>query len=133
MDRLSSTDEVAAGRYAGWGQGDDEVEGLTNGAVSAVTDVDVYVDAQPVVDSFVEDEGRDEAMPLLFFYDCETTGLSIYNDHITEVAAKVVFQDNPTPVSKPTYSSLVRTTRRIPAAGGQIPVTLSRITYLLYI
>ena len=127
MDTLASTDEAAAGRYLGCGQGDDEMESFIDDAASVVTDVDVYVDAQSVVDSSPEDEGT-TSNPLLFFYDCETTGLSIYNDHITEVAAKVVFQDNPPPISKPTYSSLVRTTRRIPAAGGQKSVRPSSRT-----
>ena len=37
-----------------------------------------------------DDTSTADAHPLLFFFDCETTGLSIYNDHITEIAAKVI-------------------------------------------
>ena len=45
---------------------------------------------------------------LLFLYNCETTGLSIYNDHITEIAAKVVSLRSPT-ISQATFSSLMQT------------------------
>ncbi len=63
-----------------------------------------------------DDDGIDlDHHPLLIFYDCEATGLSIYNDHITDIGAKVVAC--PTPLRQPTFSSLVRTTRHIPAPG----------------
>ena len=68
-----------------------------------------------------EDDIRD-AQPLLIFYDCETTGFSIYNDHITDIGAKVVA--SPIPLSSPTFSSLVKTSKRIPAAGKEIYVTV---------
>ena len=35
-------------------------------------------------------ESDSETTPLLIFFDIETTGLSIYDDHITEMAAKVL-------------------------------------------
>ena len=55
-------------------------------------------DAEPVDDDReCEDTSggsSDNANPLLMFcvmfYDCETTGFSIYSEHITEIAAKVV-------------------------------------------
>ena len=37
-----------------------------------------------------DDTSTSDAHPLLFFFDCETTGFRIYNDHITEIAAKVI-------------------------------------------
>ncbi len=50
-----------------------------------------------------EEDGSNHSQSLHFFYDSETTGLSIYNEHLTEVAAKVVgvplYQ-----VSQPSYS-----------------------------
>jgi len=49
---------------------------------------------------------------LFFLFDIETTGLSIYEDHITEIAAKVVGVPTSS-VSQPTFSSLVRTTQMI--------------------
>ena len=43
------------------------------------------------------DDGVDvtanDSEPLLFFYDCETTGRSYHRDHIIEVAATVVVPD----------------------------------------
>ena len=54
--------------------------------------------------------------PLLFFYDCETTGLDVYNECITELAAKVVAVPKLS-VSQPTFSSLVKPTRNIPDQG----------------
>ena len=84
-------------------------EELPDDAFFAVAnvDIDIHLDAQPVVNL--------EKSPLYIFYDCETTGLSIYKDHLTEMAAEVVFSENAPTLTQPTYSSLVRTTRRIPA------------------
>ncbi len=57
----------------------------------------------------------DKAHPLLIFYDCETTGLDIYSEHITDIGAKVV--NSPVPLETPTFSSLVATSREIPPRG----------------
>ena len=46
----------------------------------------------------------------------KTTGLSIYSEHITDIAAKVV--DPPVELGAPTFSSLVRTGRSISAIGN---------------
>lgn len=54
----------------------------------------------------------DNAQPLLVLYDCETTGLNIYTDHIIEIAAEVI--NSPVPSL---FSSLVKTSRRIPLSG----------------
>ncbi len=70
--------------------------------------------------------GSDDYHPLLIFYDCEATGLSIYSDHITDIGAKVVAC--PTPLQQPSFSSLVKTTRHIPAPGKYKII----ITDLLY-
>ncbi len=55
------------------------------------------VDASPEVEHQDLEEDDDDGIdigsddhPLLIFYDCEATGLSIYSDHITDIAAKVV-------------------------------------------
>ena len=83
------------------------------------------VDADPVVEHqcVVEDDDDDDDKyevdgpgPLLILYDCETTGLSIYIEHITHIAAKVV--DIPAELGAPTFSSLVRTGRIISATGN---------------
>lgn len=64
-----------------------------------------------------EDDGTDNAQPLHFFYDCETTGLSIYSEHLTEIAAKVVGVPL-TQVTQSSYSSLIHTPRNIPKKGN---------------
>ena len=51
----------------------------------------------------------DGTRPLLILYDCATTGLSIYYEHITEIAAKVI--DPPVELGAPTFTSLVWTGR----------------------
>ncbi len=103
----------AVGEYTGGGHGESST------ADTQPTSVDIDVDdAEPELDDQVEnDEGvsSENANPLLIFYDCETTGFSIYNDHITDVAAKIV--SPPVPVDSPTFTSLVATSRRIPPAG----------------
>lgn len=101
----------AVGEYVGDGQGETESD------ARAATSVDLDIVAEPGIDdqSDEEEDSTDNAHPLLFFYDCETTGLSIYNDHITDIAARVVA--SPVPLSSPTFSSLVKTSRRIPPAG----------------
>ncbi|ORU90793.1 MAG: hypothetical protein A6F71_07530 [Cycloclasticus sp. symbiont of Poecilosclerida sp. M] len=57
-----------------------------------------------------------DELPLLFFFDVETTGLVVYNDVIIDIAAKVV-DIPPSVVSQPTYQSLVRTSKSIPDKG----------------
>lgn len=106
------------GDYVGDGQGESEnVMGESQNMVEEPAAVDVEVEgADAVVDqSLDEEDSSDDAHPLLFFFDCETTGFGIYDDHLTDIAAKVV--NSPVPVSSPTFSTLVRTSRRIPAAG----------------
>lgn len=102
------------GEYAGDGQGeadDDSVE------VDFDVDADVSADSGLVDDLSMEqsEDSTDNAKPLLFLYDCETTGLSIYNDHIIEIAAEVV--NCPVTYSNDSFSSLVKTSRRIPVPG----------------
>lgn len=63
-----------------------------------------------------QEDSSDQAHPLMFCFDCEATGLSIYDDHITKIAAKVVGVPLST-VSQPSFSSLVHTPRYIPEKG----------------
>ena len=103
----------AVGEYIGDGQGESGSDAQAAQAAALVDE-----NAEPGVDDQLIDEEEDlsdNPHPLLFFYDCETTGFSIYDDHITEIAAKVVAC--PIPLQAPTFSSLVRTSRRIPAPG----------------
>ena len=106
------------GEYVGDGQGESEA------ATPAPMSIDAgLIDTEPGDVSLnsegdmEEDDSRD-AQPLLTFYDCETTGFSIYNDHITDIAAKVVA--SPVPLTDPTFSSLIRTSKRIPAVGKKV-------------
>ena len=103
----------AVGEYIGDGQGESStVEPPLTSADIDIVDAESGVDDQSQND---EEVSSDNANPLLIFYDCETTGFSIYNDHITDVAAKVV--SSPVSLETPTFSSLVATSRRIPAPG----------------
>ncbi len=103
----------AVGEYVGDGQG----ESSTTEALTTSVDID---DAKPGLDDQSQNDevvSSDNANPLLIFYDCETTRLSIYNDHITDIGAKVVA--SPVPLETPTFTSLVATSRRIPSVGKQ--------------
>ena len=104
----------AVGDYVGDGQ----AESSTQPQPPSVVDFDVVgaelrLDDQPLDD--YEEESSDNAHPLLIFYDCKTTGSSIYDDHITDIAAQVVA--SPVPLETPTFSSLVKTSRHIPDSG----------------
>ena len=98
----------AVGEYHGSGQGEPDSVGHI-----------VLSDDLELVKDLSEEQNEDSnnnAHPLMFLYDCETTGLSIYSDNIIEIAAEVF--DCPVPhISSTTYSSLVKTSRRIPAQG----------------
>ena len=97
------------GDYVGNGNGDSEEAEVDDGD-------EVSMETEPShVITELEDTIAD-AHPLLFFFDCETTGFSIYSDHITEIAAKVVAVPQAC-ISKPTYGSLVHTARNIPKKG----------------
>ena len=45
-------------------------------------------------------EGGD-SYPLLVIFDCETTGFSIYSDHITDSGVKVLA--SPNPIAQPSF------------------------------
>ena len=68
------------------------------------------------IDDTTTDDNREQTNPVLFLYDCEATGFSIYDDHITEIAAKVVGVPLSS-VSQPFFSSLIHTPRKIPKKG----------------
>ena len=66
-----------------------------------------------------EGSSENAARPLLFFFDTETTGLNIYQDHIIELAAKVIETPPSGSVTEPIFSKLVSTSRSIPSRGKQ--------------
>ena len=89
MERLRGLGH-AVGEYMGDGQGEkedpEEEEHCSEGA-----EVDTVPDSEPDEDhEDANEDTSDDAHPLFFLYDCATSGLSIYNEHIVEVAAKVV-------------------------------------------
>lgn len=102
---------IAVGEYQGRGQGenvapDPEVEPVSMDFDS--NEEDDFDDSEIPLPS--------DELPLLFFFDVETTGLVVYNDVIIDIAAKVV-DIPPSVVSQPTYQSLVRTSKSIPDKG----------------
>ena len=109
MESLRDVGNVM-GDYAGDGQGDVQAT-VSVGMESGDADAGVVYE-QPVD---LEEEVSTDAEPLLFLYDCETTGLSIYNDHITDIASKVIAC--PVPLLTPSFSSLVKTSKHISAPG----------------
>ena len=107
----------SVGEYAGDGQGEEDEPPMA--VEHATEDADPEVDHQYLEED--EDEDRsacmtDDSRPLLVLFDCETTGLSIYSDHITDIGAKVL--NPPVPVHVPTFSTLVRTGRTISSTGN---------------
>ena len=102
----------AVGDYIGDGQAESSATQPTSIDFDVIG-AELGLDDQPLDD--FEEESSDNAHPLLIFYDCETTGFSIYDDHITDMAAQVI--QSPVPLETPTFSSLVKTSRRIPTAG----------------
>ena len=54
-----------------------------------------------------------DELPLLFFFDCESTGGSMYNDHIIEVSVKVVAVPDSVSITPHQYGSLIHTSRTI--------------------
>ena len=108
------------GDYVGDGQG--EVDNTAEASSSVTADLDIAddmvdypLDGEDSDDGDVREPDGDDREPLFIFYDCETTGLSVYKDHITDIAAKVVAC--PVPITSPTFSSLVKTSKHVPAVG----------------
>ena len=54
--------------------------------------------------------------PLLFMYDCETTGGSFYQDHIVEIGSVVIAPDGVS-ISNEEFFSLCHTSRHITRKG----------------
>ena len=67
--------------------------------------------------SCCDDKDSSQEQSLLFLFDLETTGLSVYNDSITEIAGKVF--NPPATVSNTSFSSLVYTSHDIPRRGNK--------------
>lgn len=61
-----------------------------------------------------DDDEATPQIPLLFFFDVETTGLMVYD---VEIAAKVIDIPESAVVSQYSYQSLVRTSKTIGSKG----------------
>ena len=139
MERLRCVGH-AVGEYVGGGKGDMEQEEIEVAGEEGETENedrdDVLLtleDDELVLDGEEEQEEEDSienAHPLLFFFDLETTGLNIYEDHIVEIAANVVGAPLSS-VTQPSFSSLVHTPRNIPSKG-MLYTSLSFSTTGLY-
>ena len=139
MERLRCVGH-AVGEYVGGGKGDMEQEETEVAGEEGETENedrdDVLLtleDDELVCDGEEEQEEEDSienAHPLLFFFDLNTTGLNIYEDHIVEIAAKVVGAPL-SRVTQPSFSSLVHTPRNIPSKG-MLYTSLSFSTTGLY-
>ena len=86
---------------------DDEDETTAGDCDPPTDDCDLPTDDNEMEDS------QPSMLPLMFFYDCESTGGSIYEDHIIEVGAKVVAAPCSTDISQLEYSSLIHSSRII--------------------
>ena len=69
--------------------------------------------------------------PLLFFYDCETTGGSYHHDHIIEVAATVKVPDD-LQITSTQFSSLCHSSRHIAWKGNKYTTCASKTPFLFY-
>ena len=57
-----------------------------------------------------------DELPLLFFFDCESTGGSMYTDHMIEVGAKVVAVPDSVSITQRWYGSLIHSSQSITKA-----------------
>ena len=53
------------------------------------------------------DRPSSDELPLLFYFDCASTGGSMYKDHIIEVGAQVVAVPNCVNITQHQYGSLM--------------------------
>ncbi len=95
MERLRGAG-CNVGEYTGDGQGEfvsAELHSVEEGTRDANPEAEhqELEDGDDDGDDNDDDDGIDlDHHPLLIFCDCEATGLSIYNDRITDIGAKVV-------------------------------------------
>lgn len=124
MEQLRSLGHTV-GEYVGNGKGDTVLEDCVGEGGNDTEEEDSeYADPDLDVEGVEGHSGEDsceDTHPLLFFYDCEATGFSIYDDHLTEIAAKVVGVPLSC-VTNPSFSSLVHTPRNIPKKGKSVVI-----------
>ena len=69
-----------------------------------------------LIENITVDSTPCSGKPLLFIYDCETTGGSFYQDHIVEVGSMVISPDGVS-IHNDKFSSLCHTSRHIARKG----------------
>ena len=69
-----------------------------------------------LIENITVDSTPCSGKPLLFIYDCETTGGSFYQDHIVEVGSMVIAPDGVS-IHNDEFSSLCHTSRHIARKG----------------
>lgn len=116
---------IAVGEYQGRGRGEDE---SSNPEVEPdnCDDDNNDDDSNNDGDNSDDDEATPQ-IPLLFFFDVETTGLMVY---IIEIAAKVI--DIPESVVSQysyVYQSLIRTSKTIGSKGTYVEMFSDRLIY----
>ncbi len=108
--------------YVGNGQGEDEATTCDGPTEDDLPDVEHGYQYPATTNNECD---IDHKKSLTIIYDCETTGLSVYREHITEIAAKVV--NPPVPLSNPCFSSLVRSGRNISVSGKIYLLIITKI------
>ena len=119
MNSLARLGE-AVGEYSSHGQG--EQENPTQ------VDQDGENDDEDSMETCDTNSETSDSKPVHVFFDIQTTGLSIYNDHVTDIRAKVVGAPS-SQLSSPSFASLVHTPRNI-SAGTYIHLEI--ITQHIY-
>ena len=78
----------SVGEYVGGGKADmEDVAEFSEECENGDTDYD-YIEGEQIENG--DDVVTENAHPLFFFFDIEATGFSIYEDHIIEIASKIV-------------------------------------------
>ena len=110
------------GEYVGRGRGDHEKQQENDESATEYEDTEDTAEtttcSSDMLDADVStEEYTTEKQPLLFFYDSEATGGSVYDDHIIEVAAKVIGVPPSINIRSHHYTSLCGTSLRIRKQG----------------
>lgn len=82
----------AVGEYVGEGMGDVEDDADKLAETDNIVDAELdHADAKECsLDEEREEDRSEKSYPLLFFFDCEATGLSIYHDSIQKLPPRLL-------------------------------------------
>jgi len=114
-----------------YSENDGDADDHITGTLPDAADTEPLPDADTAMDSSTGDaamdsspdvsdrDSSDRSKSLMFFFDCETSGLSFYKHHITELAAKVVAPSDVS-ISTTEFSALCYTAINISPTGDYI-------------